>query len=70
MRVHILVSNVFFFTGACASDHGVPRASTIRGSLNTTAGRAAEVAITRFAPRDWTELFVFSQDSSSEVIAR
>jgi hypothetical protein len=70
MRIDILVSTVVLFTGACASDHRVPRAGTIRDSLNAAAGTPADVAITQFAPGDWTELFVFGPYSSSEVIAR
>ena len=70
MRIAILVSPVVLLTGACTSNHGVPRAGTIRDSLNAAARGTANVAITQFAPGDWTELFIFSPYSSSELIVR
>jgi len=70
MRINTLVSSVVLLTGACASDHGVPRAGMIRDSLGAAAGATADVAITQFALGDWTELFIFSPYSSSEMILR
>jgi len=70
MRINILISSVALLTGACTSDHGVPRAGTIRDRLNAATGATADVAITQFALGDWTELFIFSPYLSSELIMR
>ena len=69
MRIAILLSTILLFNGACGSERRVPRAGAIRDSLNAAAG-GTDVAITRFAPGDWSELFIFSPYTSSDLIVR